>query len=300
MRQLIFVGLALVSLPVANAYAEPQLELSISASHRLDNLNWNIAGNTVNVLSELTWKNLAISQLQVAGIFNLNEDWQLRGKLAYGVINSGTNQDSDFHGNNRSQEFSRTNNKAGGNVRDADIGFGKSLQLFDQTGDTFIYFTPLAGLSLHQQNLTMTEGVQTIPASGPFPGLASSYDTQWLGTWIGANTLIDMGRKLSLIANAEYHWADYTAKANWNMRSDFAHPVSFRHTAKGQGIVLSAGAAYPFHHDWKINFTMDYQKWNTDPGYDWSYLADGTMGYTRLNAVNWNSTSYNLGISHQF
>ena len=52
-------------------------------------LNWSIAGNTVNVLSTLKWKNMTIVQLQVAGEFHLKNDRRLRAKLGYNVINSG-------------------------------------------------------------------------------------------------------------------------------------------------------------------------------------------------------------------
>jgi len=69
----------------------------------------------------------------------------------------------------------------------------------------------------------MTDGVQIIPASGPFPGLASSYDAQWIGPWLGAEALIEAERGWSIMANFEYHLADYSASANWNLRTDLAH-----------------------------------------------------------------------------
>lgn len=286
------------------------MEFSVSAGHREDNLNWSIAGNTVNVLSELKWENLAISQLQIAAEFHLENDRMLRARLGYGVIGSGTNQDSDYDGNNRTQEFSRSNNKAGGDVFDAGIGFGKKLRLRDLSAGESLYVTPLVGLSLHRQNLTMTDGVQTIslPPSaaplGPFPGLASSYDAQWVGPWLGAEVRVEAVRGWVVMANAEYHLVGYSDKANWNLRTDpvtgFAHPVSFRHTATGEGIVLSLGASYPIANNWKINFTMDQRNWTTRAGSDLIYFADGTLGFTRLNAVNWDSTSYNLGIVRHF
>lgn len=280
-------------------------DISISVGQRKDNLNWSIAGNGINVLSELKWENLAITQLQAAGELHLKNDRRLRARLGYGVIGSGANQDSDYDGNNRTLEFSRSNNKAGGDVFDASIGFGKKLRMRDIAAVRSIFVTPFVGLSMHQQNLTMTDGMQTkstasTPPLGPLPGLASSYDAQWMGPWLGAEALVETERGWAVIVNAEYHLADYSASANWNLRSDLAHPVSFRHTATGDGIVMSLGASYPVGKNWRINFSLEHQQWTTRTGSDKVYFADGTVGYAHLNAVNWDSTAYNLGIVRRF
>ena len=302
--------LALISLlavpQAASAATDIPVTLAVSAGQRKDDLGWSIAGNGVNVLSELKWENLAITQLQAAGEFHLKNDLRLRARLGYGVIDSGTNQDSDYDGNNRTLEFSRSNNKAGGDVFDASIGFGKKLRMRDLGAGRPFYVTPIVGLSMHRQNLTMTDGVQTISASpsttplGPIPGLASSYDAQWMGPWLGAEALVETERGWDVMATAEYHLADYSASANWNLRSDLAHPVSFRHAATGEGFVMSVGASYPVGKNWKVNFMLEHQQWTTRAGSDWVYVADGTVVYARLNAVNWDSTAYNLGIVRYF
>lgn len=302
----------LAALPAAKAATDTPMDLSVSVGYREDNLDWNIAGGGVNVLSELSWKNLAIAQVQATAKLNIKNDWRVRADLGYGAIMAGTNQDSDYNGNNRTLEFSRSNNKAGGDVRDASIGIGKTLRLLDQTVGKFIYITPSIGLSVHQQNLTMTEGMQTVsrpdlapPGTGAAPlgsfaGLASSYAAQWQGPWAGIEALIETGSNLSLTASAEYHVADYSAKANWNLRNDFAHPVSFKHTAKGQGIVGSVGASYPVARNWTMNLTLKYHQWSTRAGSDVVYFSNGSVGYTRLNTVIWESTAYNLEIVHSF
>ena len=277
---------------------------SIGIGQRKDNLNWNIAGGAVNILSELKYENIAITQLQAAGEFNFESGQQLRVNLDYGVIDSGTNQDSDYNGNNRTQEYSRSINQTGGNVLDASVGFGEKLRLIEMDAGGGLYVTPLVGLSLHQQNLTMTNGVQTLSqpprALGPMPGLSSSYDAQWTGPWLGTEALIETAAGWTMMADAEYHWVAYTAEANWNLRSDLAHPLSFRQTTTGTGIVMSLGASYPFAKNWKMNVTLARQQWTAHAGSDLIYFADGTVGSARLNAVNWDSTAYNFGIVHYF
>lgn len=297
--------ISLLAVSQAVAAVVIPMTLSVSSGQRNDNLNWSIAGDTVNVLSELKWENLSMTQFQAAGEFHLKNDRRFRVRLGYGVIDSGTNQDSDYLGSNRIQEFSRSNNKAGGGVLDASMAIGKSLRLRDLRAGRSFYVMPLVGLSIHRQNLTMTDGVQTIssastPPLGPFQGLASSYDAQWMGPWLGVEARVEAEQGWSLMANAEYHLAEYSAKANWNLRTTFAHPVSFRHTATGEGLVLSLGASYPVANNWKINFTMGQHKWTTRAGSDQIYFADGTAGYARLNSVNWDSTAYNLGIVRHF
>jgi len=292
--------LQMAVLPDANAASDTPRDLAISIGQRKDNLNWNIASGTVNVLSELKWENMAIFQIQAAGELHLKNDRRLRAMLGYGVIGSGTNQDSDYNGNNRTQEFSRSNNKAGGNVLDASIGIGKVLRLHNFSAGKLLYVTPLIGVSMHRQNLTMTDGVQTIPATGPFPGLASSYDALWMGPWVGAEVMVETERGWEMRARADYHVAEFSAKANWNLRLDLAHPVSFRHTATGNGIALSLEATYPAGKNLKAIFWLEHHQWTTRAGSDRMHFADGTVGYARLNGVNWNSTSYNFGFVRKF
>ena len=275
-------------------------EFFLGVGSRNDNLDWNIAGGSVNILSELKWENLKIAQLSAAARLNIDADWSLRGMLAYGRINSGSNQDSDYNGNNRTVEFSRSNNKGGGAVRDGSIGLGRTLRLLNDADGNSLSVTPLVGLSIHQQNLTMTEGFQTLPATGSFPGLDSSYDAKWQGPWVGMDALLDSGGDWSLTVTGEYHWADYSAQANWNLRPDFSHPVSFVHTANGQGILLAAGATYLVSKDWRVGFSVQTQQWSTGRGIDKTFFSDGSVGYSPLNGVNWQSTAINLGIVHHF
>jgi hypothetical protein len=291
----------------------PKWQWSFNTGYRNDDLDWNIAGdisgNNPNILSELTWSDLEILQLEFGLARIFPNRLVLKGEIAYGIIFDGENQDSDYFGDNRTGEFSRSNNSADdGHTSDGSIGLGYYIPIVSDT----VMVIPLIGYSFHLQNLEITDGVQTIatppitPDLGPFPGLNSSYDAIWYGPWVGLelNARIYKRDGTSLahefLFGTEYHWADYDAEANWNLRTDFDHPKSFEHEADGSGIVFWAGYNYFFNPQWSLNFSGKYQEWETDPGIDRVFFADGTEAVTRLNEVNWESFSLMVGVTCRF
>ncbi|MGC2165980.1 MAG: hypothetical protein WA632_08210 [Gallionella sp.] len=302
----VLLGSLSALLPALQAAADTTAEVSVNLARREDNLNWNIAGNSVNVLSELTWKKLAITQVSFDTLVNFPNRMRLSSQLGYGLINSGLNQDSDYDGNDRTQEFSRSSNKSGGNLVDASIGLGKTFEVWRSQGGIKVDLIPIAGLSIHQQNLTMKDGVQTISASstspplGPIAGLNSSYKAQWMGPWWGLDTQWETARGLSLNVAIEYHLVDFSAKADWNLRTDFAHPVSYTHQAGGEGLVVGICALYAVNERWTMKLKMERQRWKAHAGTDVVFLRNGTTEYARLNEVNWDSSAASIGLTRRF
>lgn len=292
-----------------------ETDLIFSAGYRQDSLDWNIGGNLVpgqyvDVLSELTWDDLESYQVKFQGSLIIPDILALRASADYGWIFDGDNQDSDFAGDDRTLEFSRSNNSADDDdVWDVSLAVGYPFR----TGRRVIgTITPLAGYSYHEQNLTMTDGVQTIatpgvtPPAGPFGGLDSSYDTKWYGPWLGidlnfrAAATDTVAHRFETFISYEYHWADYEAEADWNLRDDFRHPKSFTHDADGSGWIFRTGLNFSLHRNIAINFNYEYQDWSTNSGTDKIFFADGTTAKTCLNEVNWTSYSVGLGISVRF
>jgi len=286
----------------------PEVKMIFNTGYRRDDLNWNIAGdpsgNNPNVLSELTWNDLQSYQVKFLGSLVIPNIVALRGNADYAWIFDGKNQDSDYLGDNRTLEFSRSDNDADdGRLWDASLAVGYPFR----TGKTVVAtFTPLAGYSQHEQNLKATHGHQTIPPTGSFSGLDSSYDTEWKGPWIGmemcfrAEKLNNFAERLETYFSYEYHWADYHAEADWNLRNDLRHPKSFEHDADGTGWIISTGLNYVINHRIALNFNFDYQNWRAKDGNDKVYLVDGTTAKTRLNEVNWSSYYLALGLIVRF
>lgn len=230
-----------------------QADAFFHTAYRQDNLDWNIAapGGSPNVLSELQWENLHIAQLK--GDFSLvsPSGWQLQGRAGYGWILEGENQDSDYWGDDRTLEFSRSNNQADrGHVFDASLGFGYRLGLGGESGKPRLGLTPLAGYSYHEQSLRMHDFHQTVSEFGfPVPvgttsdELNSRYETQWHGPWLGLGLRASLWERIDLFGEVVHHWADYHAQANWNLRDDFEHPKSFGTTQTVRASPRSPGRA---------------------------------------------------------
>jgi hypothetical protein len=274
-----------------------------NAGYRHDELDWSFALPTINIRSELQWRSLESIQFEFGLQRRLGRNFRLKGYLAYAFLFDGDNQDSDYDGNNRTDVFSRSNNSTqDGDLWDISIGLAYDVSLFN---DRFI-LSPAAGYSYHDQNLQITRGVQTIPPLGPFPGLRSSYDPTWHGPWVGAEILYTSYGKSAprpgyeAFFGIEYHFADFEAQADWNLRADLAHPVSFRQDADGSGWVLKGGINYLFNPRWSMNLIGKYQKWETSAGRHRFFFFDGSSFGARLNGVNWNSYSLSTGLTCRF
>lgn len=296
-----------VPLMLANsslAYAKEVSTVTVTGGTRVDNLDWNIAGtspflNYVNILSELSWSDLEIYNLKVQARTLIDNNYYLRGYADYGVITDGTNQDSDYRGNDRTLEYSRSNNSADeGSVWDISIGMGLQNRV-KLRGKGVLFVNPVVGLSYHKQNLVITNGFQTIPPTGPFGGLNSTYEARWRGPWAGVDLSYNYD-KLTLYGTLEYHLAFFRAEADWNLRTDFAHPKSFEHWANGSGVVASFGGDLAMDKNWSVSVNLDIQDWSAEDGTDRTYFSDGTSSDTPLNEVNWESRAVMVGLNYKF
>ena len=185
---------------------------------------------------------------------------------------------------------------------------------FGQAGRPKLYVMPTIGAALHIQSLGMEDGYQTLSvpyaeglvhpqagvpdasAVGSFANLDTTYDTRWTSSWLGVDLWRDVTPSLTLLFNLELHSGDFSAKADWNLRDDFAHPVSFRHWADAQGVKVAVEGRYRLSSNKFLSLELGHQNWNTDPGVDTIYTSSGNAASTRLNEVNWKSTTFNVGL----
>ena len=295
------IAFLLVSLFSSTQIFARETVLDLRVGYSQDFLQWSIASTpsgtvTPNILSELTWRNLEIIQTYagVESYLGSNQRLAFIGHISYGSIYRGDNQDSDYNGDNRTGEFSRSNNSS-------DEGSTSSISLalgYDFFENSEFSLMPMLGYAENRQNLKMTNGFQTIPANGAFAGLNSSYDAKWSGPWLG----FKLGNRGDIRFYLDYraHFVDYVGLADWNLRSDFQHPVSFRHDANGFGQTLQLGLVFDVNETIALGMNYTYQDWQTDPGVDTIYFSNGAVGTTRLNEVVWTSDIYNFTIEVSF
>jgi hypothetical protein len=286
-----------------------RFDFSLGTDYRRAQLDWNIAGTlagtTPNILSELTWSDLEIAQITGAAQITVVDRIVLQGRAVYGAVLNGKNQDSDYSGDNRTQEFLRSNSKGGGEIGEGSFAVGYHWRVFAAAVKRYVHITPLLGYSRDLQYLTVSDGRQTIPSSGPIANLDSNYNAEWSGPWLGLNLRLEADARNSVIINAEYHRADYYAEANWNLREDLAHPVSFKHWTQGYGFIASMAFRRAVTEHWDIIARMEAQNWRGGAGVDILYTINNTTKVlqptaTRFNEVNWQSLSAGVAAIYHF
>ena len=274
--------------------------------YRQDKLNWNIAGsnNVPDIISELQWNKLDIIEFEGRTKMSLSDKVIVDFQGSYGLIMDGSNQDSDYAGNDRKLEYSRSNNDAGdGSVWDLNLALGyKIYDSYDtvQSEEKRTALTFLGGYSINKQNLQIQNGMQTLSRPdlysdvaflGVIENLESRYNAQWQGPWIGMNLEMPSLKWKSKL-RYEYHFeTEYSAEAHWNLRDlDFQHESN-----SGEGHVVEFGVNYLLSNSWNIDVLAKYSRFNVEDGRD---ITSSTR--QNLNRVNWESMAFKVGFSYSF
>ena len=284
-----------------------QAVFTLSMGLRQDDFDWTIAGdrhgNNPNIRSELTWSRVDSYQIKLANRTRIGDLLCFKGYFAYAWVDDGQVQDSDYNGDDRTGEYSRSLCRSTGDqLWDLSIGIGHPFRMDKIT------ITPLIGGSVHKQNFRMTDGEQVLgPPLGELDGLDSTFRSKWKGYWFGIDCRYDT--KFAALHNipmtfnflVECHPdVDYSAEANWNLRSDLAHPKSFEQEASGSGIVFEAEWVIGLRPSLDLSVAASYQQWQTGSGTNRFHNSDGAEVKTRLNSVDWCSHSFQVGIAYHF
>ncbi len=295
-----------------------ETEFILTGGIRRDSLDWSIAGNNTNVLSELTWESVDSYQLSLANRSRYKRHLYVRGHLSYSWIRDGRVRDSDYGADDRSDEFSRSISETNDDdLWDVSLGGGYAFYFADDR----LMVAPMIGFSYNKQNFRIENGRQVISADNPYstnPGdnpppvgplsseLNSTYFARWMGPWVGCDVRYRLDGQMpyrppmELGLAIEVHWADYYGEGNWNLRDDLEHPKSFEHETTGFGVRLAGDAVIHCSDRWSVTIMAEYQDWTSEAGTDRIFTVfDGTLK-TRLNEVNWSSTSILLGAVYQF
>lgn len=308
---LLAIALSAQAYPWVPAATAP-FDLSIHTGMGTDTstLQWSIAADPAgrtgpNVLSELTYRDVTFDVFNASAKLRIHRGW-LQGSTVFmdyrnGQGSGGEVQDSDYNGNNRTEEYSRSLSSAKDSTMGSlEVGIAHPVQM---TANTWL--VPAVAYARHQQNMVMTDGEQTIDIYNPnnlgaFRGtLNSTYESEWSGAWAGMNWEYRT-RYHQLALGYKHYWMDYHAEADWNLRSDFAHPKSFEHWAVGSGSKFDVSYSLHFSPTFSVNLSWYLLDWSTGTGEDKVYFANGTTGGSQLNEVTLESTGYNMGLQLLF
>lgn len=275
--------------------------ISLSTGYRQDDMRFSIGGKGFpNVLSELTWRVPAV-QIRTDLGWNHESGAAVRGYLAYArSFSEGRVRDSDYALNNRQGEFSRSHSDAtGSEMFDLSLGSGWHFPLGEK-----IAVTPLFGISHHQATYRMSNGRQIISGNGtlplgPFDGLHSRYRPVWNSLWLGMDGELKAAR-FSLHAGVKHHWFRYRAKADWNLRNDLAHPISFLHKDSGKGWEIDVGAALRLSKEDHLTLDLSRREMKTRQGHDTTYGANGASNTITLGESVGKSWSVQIGYRREF
>lgn len=302
-----FLFLFFIAILPTQVAATWQSDFSLSVGERVDKVNWSIAGKpSPNIISELNWDDVRTTQLSGEFQFVKDRTWLLNGYYSKGWVNKGNNQDSDYNGNNRTLEFSRSNSNTDGNILDYGVAIGRIFDIQDGYA-----LTPILGYSQQQQHFKMSNGTQTLCDAGATPnncqsglgeiaGLNSRYDSQWSGPWVGLKLTYQAQKKLKLFTDIAYHQVQYKATMDWNLRDDLQHPISQSQYADGQGIKMSVGGLYQLQNNVNFDFSSRYFSLNAQRNGTHTFHTNTGNIQQKLNEVNSQSLAFYVGISARF
>ena len=293
-----FLGLFIDTLVI-----NTQLEMSYSE------LVWDIASSasattTPNVLSELSFRDIRslgyVINLGYMNRFDNNIAFVLEAEYADSRIRSGRAQDSDYASDNRTDEFSRSfSDIESDSINYFSLATGIKTRWLNTKGH---YLSFLIGYKKHNVDITMTNGVVEIPeadAGSLIPGLNSTYNSEFRSIFAGLSTehVFSWG---TIGFRYDLYYTDLKAEADWNLRTDFAHPVSFEQVGDGKGYAATLGYTYNHNRNWDYSIDYVVTKYHIQDGYDQTYFSDTTSFIVKLNNSEYKQEAIRIGVSYNF
>lgn len=293
-----FLGLFIDTLVI-----NTQLEMSDSE------LVWDIASSasattTPNVLSELSFRDIRslgyVINLGYMNRFDNNIAFVLEAEYADSRIRSGRAQDSDYASDNRTDEFSRSfSDIESDSINYFSLATGIKTRWLNTKGH---YLSFLIGYKKHNVDITMTNGVVEIPeadAGSLIPGLNSTYNSEFRSIFAGLSTehVFSWG---TIGFRYDLYYTDLKAEADWNLRTDFAHPVSFEQVGNGKGYAATLGYTYNHNRNWDYSIDYAVTKYHIQDGYDQTYFSDTTSFIVKLNNSEYKQEAIRIGVSYNF
>ncbi|MCD2426200.1 hypothetical protein LQ567_25670 [Niabella pedocola] len=254
---------------------QKRLYISFAPLLSVENFRWSIAGNeqgtNPDILSELNFTGLKRTGFFMQGCYQMSKRLGLEATATMQYGYSGRVTDIDYAGNNRSRVVtflkfrSRKNNgydyRLQGHYQ---LLQGGVVSVAARAG----YFISKAGYRMQGRSAADIKGI---------------YNVQWQGPLLGVDAKMTLPQHWEVRAAISGQYHTYYAEADWRLRSDFKHPLSFVHRAKGGGINGQLGLHYQLNAQVGLQLKGFLQQWQTGTGSDQLYMADDRQVSTRMN-----------------
>lgn len=257
--------------------------ISFYSGYGSQDFRWSIAGNyqgrNPNIYSELTWKKLHSVIAGASARFRIHKRWQAVMEAGSAWTQSGGVTDADYNGDNRT---GRTyfGDFASDKGRSLWIAARPGYRLLDKKRMAVLLY---AGYGYRFQELKLSERANdsTVIATG----LNSSYQTRMHGPLLGIDLQYQLTDRLSLSFAPGYGWLYYSGRGDWNLVTNFKHPLSFEHLANGSEWKGRLDIRYTLSGV-QVFAGMHYQHTEINGGDDVLYLSDGTVLKSHFNGAS--------------
>ncbi|AMP98400.1 hypothetical protein AY601_1483 [Pedobacter cryoconitis] len=270
------------------------IELQVYGAYSTADFDWSIAGNSLgqnpNVLSEVKWKNIKGPGMGLDIRLNIWSPIFLKVNYQRNSIKSGKVSDTDYAADDRMNPGYQANlNSNEGFSYHYAVAGGYEFKL-----NPLLKLSPFAGYLKSAQHLHLKDfKEETDPA---IKTLNSTYQANWTGPMIGIEANLRLGNQLSIHAMLNYKQLKYNATADWNLIDAFVHPVSFRHTANGNGTDGFLQINFRFNPVLSVFIRGNYSYANTGKGTDELFLADGQEVQSQFNGATRHGTGLAAGL----
>lgn len=280
-----------------NIYAQnyslnKKISIEAGPEYRNTDFRWSIDGtvnnNYVNYLSELIFKPIKSTGFYIKGTYNVSEKIFVQASFTKLYTFKGRVTDTDYDSSNRTKPVTQLDlSSHKGNMQQ--INLNASYQFFTNEKMNACIG---AGYSFNKDIYYILDDNNS--------ALRSTYLSKWNGPQLLIKGLTDISDKLFFDAGITINYFKYSSQGNWNLVSEFQHPVSFTQDANGFGIDAIAGIGYRFSQKFFLGAYGSFAKWETGMGTDKLYLESGQIPTTNLNGALRKSSGVRASVKYSF
>lgn len=257
-----------------------------------EDFSWSIAGNidgkNPNIYSEIIFDPIRSTGFYLHADYHFFNKISIRTQYNQIFTHQGSVTDFDYAEDNRTNPITQLYLESDKGARRT-LGGSVSYDLLQIPS-----FTIAAGLGFQATK----ELFYLLDNNNP--DLKSTYTAWWKGPAI--HTMLRWQAHIPLYIGTQisFHFFEYNAEANWNQIQEFKHPLSFIHTANGNGWDYATNVGYKFNERLGVDVSWLYNNWKTGFGKDMLFLSNGEIPETRMNGAFKKNSSWRLTYTYTF